>query len=98
MSNEKIVSYWKNPTEFYTDEEGLVFIYGMYDHKNSGNPAKALGIHWGNYPKSHNVLSPCVIPDKTRKIILSGLLHDALLNEDTDFLKELMEVIKFFTE
>jgi hypothetical protein len=47
-----MISYWKNPKEFYNDD-GLVLIVGHYDHKNEHNGGeKALGVHWGDYPQS----------------------------------------------
>lgn len=60
-----MISYWKKTTEFYVDE-GLVLIIGWYDHMNQNNGGnKALGVHWGTYPQSRGILSPCVIPETT---------------------------------
>ena len=91
-----MVSYWKNHKEIYVDD-GLVLIIGHYDHKNKDNGGyKALGVHWGDYPKSHNILSPCVIPETTRSAILSGLLHQAVLNKNTQQVTKITEAIDFF--
>jgi hypothetical protein len=91
-----MISYWKNPKEIYNDD-GLVLIIGRYDHKNQDNGGhKALGIHWGGYPKSRGVLSPCVIPETTRNAILSGLLHQAVINANDAQIKAIEEAITFF--
>ena len=92
----QMISYWKNPKEFYNDD-GLVLIVGHYDHKNEHNGGeKALGVHWGDYPQSRGKLSPCVIPQDTRNSMLSGLLHQATLNQDTEKIKKIIEAIQFF--
>lgn len=62
----KLISYWvdsgNSPKEIHTDD-GMVLIIGYYNHKNQhAKGEKALGVHWGNYPQSRGVLSPCVIP------------------------------------
>lgn len=91
-----MISYWKHPAEIYNDE-GLVLIIGWYDHKNqTGVGEKALGVHWGGYPKSHGILSPCVIPETTRSAILAGLLHQAVINGDLAQIDTLKEAIVFF--
>lgn len=75
-----MVSYWKEDTiEIYIDEDGdgdgeQVIILGTYDHKNSGNPQLAIGIHWRNYPNSRGYLSPCVLSTKNATALLNGLL------------------------
>ena len=91
----QMISYWKNPKEFYNDD-GLVLIVGYYDHKNEHNGGeKALGVHWGDYPQSRGILSPCVIPLDTRNSMLSGLLHQATLNQDTEKINKIIEAIQF---
>jgi len=91
-----MISYWKNPKQIYVDK-GLVFIIGWYDHKNQNSDGnKALGVHWGDYPLSRAVLSPCVIPEATRKAILSGLLHEAVSNGDLKLVDSIREAIEFF--
>lgn len=93
-----MISYWKKPKEIYVDD-GLTLIIGWYDHKNMNNGGeKALGIHWGDYPKSRGVLSPCVIPDSTRSAMLSGLLHKSIIDGNHEKLSSLTEAISFFTE
>jgi hypothetical protein len=90
-----MISYWKQPKEIYNDE-GLVLITGWYDHMNENNGGdKALGVHWGGYPKSRGILSPCVIPEATRNAILSGLLHQAVVNGDLTQIETLKEAIAF---
>ena len=92
----QMISYWKNPKEFYNDN-GLVLIIGYYDHKNKYNGGeKALGVHWGDYPQSRGILSPCVIPKDTRNSMLSGLLHQATINKDEEKIKNIVEAIQFF--
>ena len=94
----QMISYWKNSKEIYKDD-GLVLIIGWYDHKNANNGGyKALGIHWGDYPQSRGTRSPCVIPEATRNAILSGLLHQAVSNNDFAKTEALIEAIKFFNE
>lgn len=91
----KMVSYWTNTKDVY-DDDGLVLIIGYYNHKNKSKKKKALGVHWGTYPQSHNVLSPCVIPEKTRIAMLSGLLQQAAINKDKKQINDLTKAIKFF--
>ncbi|HCE46152.1 MAG TPA: hypothetical protein DET40_21620 [Lentisphaeria bacterium] len=92
----KMVSYWKEPREIYEDN-GLVLIIGIYDHKNQGKDEfKALGVHWKDYPQSNNTLCPCVIPEETRNAILSGLLHQAVVNQDLDKIQSITEAIRYF--
>jgi hypothetical protein len=91
-----MISYWKETKEIYLDD-GLVLIIGWYDHKNKENGGnKALGVHWGDYPQSHGVLSPCVIPETTRNAILSGLLHQAVTDNNVKQIESIIEAIKFF--
>jgi len=92
----QMISYWKNYKEFYNDN-GLVLIVGKYDHKNENNGGeKALGVHWGDYPQSRGILSPCVIPKDTRNSMLSGLLHQATINQNEDKINKIIEAIQFF--
>lgn len=91
-----MISYWKNYREIHVDE-GLVLIIGWYDHKNQNNGGqKALGVHWGDYPQSRGILSPCVIPEATRNAILAGLLHQAVTKGDAKQVTSLSEAIEFF--
>ncbi|MDH1843361.1 hypothetical protein ACSZNR_18375 [Aeromonas caviae] len=93
-----LISYWKNSKEIHTDD-GLVLIVGWYDHKNKQNGGhKALGVHWGDYPQSRGILSPCVIPEATRSAILSGLLHQAVSNGNSQQVQSITEAIEFFNE
>lgn len=92
----RMVSYWKDVEDVYVDD-GLTLIIGRYDHKNErGVGEKALGIHWGDYPKSHGILSPCVVPAATRNAILSGLLHQAVISGDKPKIEKLMRAIDYF--
>ncbi|MCX2686516.1 hypothetical protein OO306_13310 [Pseudomonas sp. DCB_AW] len=92
----KIISYWKNHKEIHVDN-GLVLIIGWYDHKNKDNGgSKALGVHWGDYPHSRGILSPCVIPKATRSAILSGLLHQAVSSANLKLVESITEAIEFF--
>jgi len=95
----QMISYWKNWQKIYEDD-GLVLIIGWYDHKNKENGGdKALGVHWGDdYPQSRGVLSPCVIPSATRNAMLSGLLHQAVTNNQTKQVESILEAIRFFNE
>lgn len=91
-----MISYWKDHREIHADG-GLVLIIGWYDHKNQENGgSKALGVHWGDYPQSRGILSPCVIPESTRCAMLSGLLHQALLKNDAQQTRAMIEAIEFF--
>lgn len=93
-----MISYWKNSKEIY-DDDGLTLIIGWYDHKNMHNGGvKALGVHWGDYPKSRGILSPCVVPESTRNAMLSGLLHQSIMNGNRKEVASLTEAINFFTE
>jgi len=92
----KMISYWKKVNEFYNDN-GLVLITGFYDHKNLHDGGKkALGVHWGDYPQSRGILSPCVIPKETRDAMLSGLLHKATIDNNIDKINQIIEAIAFF--
>lgn len=92
----EMISYWKNYHEIHYDD-GLVLIVGWYDHKNQNNGGvKSLGVHWGNYPQSRGVLSPCVIPEATRAAILSGLLHQAVLGSNRALIEAVTAAIDFF--
>ncbi|MES1934411.1 hypothetical protein T35B1_17491 [Salinisphaera shabanensis T35B1] len=92
----EMISYWKNAQEIYVDG-GLTLIIGKYDHKNQHHGGeKALGIHWKDYPQSRGVLSPCVVPRATRSAILSGLLHQAVINGNKEQITKLSEAIDFF--
>jgi len=93
-----MISYWKDTKDIYLDD-GLVLIIGWYDHKNNKNGGnKALGVHWGDYPQSRGVLSPCVIPETTRNAILSGLLHQAITDNNVAQTDSITEAIKFFRD
>lgn len=93
-----MISYWKSPEEIYVDD-GLVLIVGWYDHKNMNNGGeKSLGIHWGDYPKSRGILSPCVVPESTRNAMLLGLLNQSILNGKNKEVSSLMRAIDFFLE
>ncbi|KAF2394331.1 hypothetical protein [Pseudomonas frederiksbergensis] len=91
-----MISYWKGYEEIHTDD-GMVLIIGWYDHKNQHNGGnKALGVHWGDYPQSRGVLSPCVIPEATRSAILSGLLHQAVSSTNLQQVESITKAISFF--
>ena len=93
-----MISYWKDHEVVYSDDE-FVLIVGRYDHKNKNNGGeKALGVHWGNYPQSRGILSPCVIPPTTRSAILSGLLHQAVSSGNTLQVKSITKAIEYFNE
>ena len=92
----KMISYWKDVEEIYIDD-GLTLIIGWYDHKNQHNGGeKALGVHWGDYPQSRGILSPCVIPEKTRNAMLSGLLHQVIYDDELEKRKQIVKALKFF--
>ena len=92
----QMISYWKNSKEIHVDD-GLVLIIGWYDHKNEHNGGeKSLGVHWGDFPQSRGILSPCVIPAETRNAILSGLLQQAVSRSDSDQVEKIIEAIRFF--
>ena len=94
----QMISYWKNHKEVYNDD-GLRLIIGNYDHKNKNNGGeKALGVHWGDYPQSRGILSPCVIPKETRNAMLSGLLHKAIAQNNIKEMEGITEAIHFFNE
>lgn len=90
-----MISYWQGTTEIYKDEE-FTLITGYYNHKNK-NPVgnKCLGVHWGTYPQSRQVLSPCVIPKDTTDAILAGLIHQATANGKMDSVATLTKAIEF---
>jgi len=93
-----MISYWKNHEKIYVDD-GLELLTGWYDHKNENNGGyKALGVHWGDYPQSRGVLSPCVIPEATRNAMLSGLLHQAVTNGNKTQIKSISKAIEFFNK
>jgi hypothetical protein len=91
-----MISYWKDYKEIHVDD-GLKLIIGWYNHKNQYNGGeKSLGVHWGDYPQSRGILSPCVIPEATRSAILSGLLHQAVTNGAREQIASITESIEFF--
>lgn len=91
-----MISYWKDYKEIHVDD-GLKLIIGWYDHKNQYNGGeKSLGVHWGDYPQSRGILSPCVIPEATRSAMLSGLLHQAVTNGAREQIASITESIEFF--
>ncbi|MDG6882203.1 hypothetical protein A6A21_06755 [Phocoenobacter uteri] len=99
-----MVSYWVSgmendtPEEIYEDE-GFTLIAGYYNHKHSYENEKSLGVHWyGTYPNSHGILSPCVIPEKARNAILTGLLQQAILDKDKEKIASLNKAIQFFID
>lgn len=93
-----MISYWKNYKQIHIDD-GLELIIGWYDHKNQNNGGnKALGVHWGDYPQSRGILSPCVIPESTRNAILSGLLHQEIINGNRHQMASVTKAIEFFNE
>lgn len=93
-----MISYWKKPKEIYVDD-GLTLIIGWYDHKNMNNGGeKSLGIHWGNYPQSRGILSPCVVPESTRNAMLSGLLHQSIIEGKQEEVVSITKAINFFNE
>ncbi len=93
-----MISYWKNHEKIHVDD-GLELITGWYDHKNENNGGdKALGVHWGDYPQSRGVLSPCVIPEATRNAMLSGLLHQAVTNGNKIQIESITKAIEFFNK
>lgn len=93
-----MISYWKNHKKIHIDD-GLELIIGWYDHKNQDNGgSKALGVHWGDYPQSRGILSPCVIPESTRNAILSGLLLQAVTSGNKNQVSSVTEAIDFFNE
>jgi len=92
----KMISYWTEAKEIHVDS-GLVLIIGKYNHKNQNEHGeKCLGIHWGDYPQSRGILSPCVIPASTRNAILSGLLYNAVTKKDSKQVELLTEAIGYF--
>lgn len=91
----KMISYWKNYKNIYKDDEGQVIIVGEYDHFNEGNPRKALGVHWTDYPTSRGVLAPCVLSGTNANALLLGLLNKALAEEKEDVVDNLIDAIKY---
>ena len=94
----RMISYWTDVEQIYVDE-GLVLIIGRYNHKNQ-NPVgdKCLGVHWGDYPQSRGVLSPCVIAASTRDAILAGLLQRAVIKKQTGLILKIMKAIEYFKD
>jgi hypothetical protein len=97
----KMISYWQEVEEIY-DDSGMIIIIGKYNHKNKNKEGnKALGIHWKHYPlyendNSQKVLSPFVVAGNTRNAILSGLLHQAILKNETDNIASITKAIDYF--
>jgi hypothetical protein len=92
----QVISFWTEVKEVYADD-GLILIIGRYNHKDENQIGdKCLGIHWGDFPQSRGILSPCVVPPSTRDAILAGLLHQAVIDKKSDVIKKLMEAIEYF--
>ena len=90
-----MISYWKD-IEVIHEDDGLVLIIGWYDHKNENSGGeKSLGVHWGTYPQSRGILSPCVIPKDTSNAILSGLLHQAVVENNSVLIKNITNAVDF---
>lgn len=96
INTMKMISYWTDVKKIHEDG-GLVLITGKYNHKNEkADGDKCLGIHWGDYPQSRGILSPCVIPESTRNSILSGILHNAITEKNSEQIQSLTEAIQYF--
>ena len=106
----KMVSFWKGPNgestppvQFYDEDGELFLIYGYYDHKNQSggvkaNMQKCVGVYWrDDYPSSHGVLTPCVIPPRTAKCLLKGLFLELLSEGENDKAKKVSEAIHFLS-
>lgn len=94
----QMISYWTDVKEIYNNE-GFVLIIGKYNHKNENSTGeKCLGVHWGEYPQSRGVLSPCVIPSEARDAILAGLLYKAVIDKDTDKIEKIKKAIEYFKD
>ena len=94
----KMISYWKDIHVIHEDD-GLILIVGYYDHKNQNDGGeRSLGIHWGNYPQSRGILSPCVIPKNTCDAMLSGLLHRSVVENDKLLTSNITKAIEFLND
>ncbi|TON44723.1 hypothetical protein CGH56_25385, partial [Vibrio parahaemolyticus] len=63
-------------------------------HEYNGGQ-KSLGVHWGTYPQSRGILSPCVIPKETSDAMLSGLLHKAVTENNRGLIQNITKAIEF---
>ena len=106
----KMVSFWKGPNgestppvQFYDEDDELFLIYGYYDHKNQSggvkaNMQKCIGVYWrDDYPSSHGVLTPCVIPPRTAKCLLKGLFLELLSGGEKEKAEKVSEAIRFLS-
>lgn len=100
MLNMNIVSYWKDWKEVFKEESGFTIIVGVYDHMNAGNPRKAIGVHWGNYPyscRNKNIITPCAIGlgQDTAAAMLSGLLNLDKIKGNKTEIDKINEAIEY---
>lgn len=95
---KNMISYWKDVEQVCIDDEGQIIIIGMYDHYNEGNPRKAVGIHWGDYPTSRGVLAPCVLSNTNALALLSGVLHKAILNSKNSDIDKILSAINYLKD
>lgn len=94
----QMISYWSEVEEIYHDGD-FVLIIGRYNHKNEQPIGdKCLGVHWGDYPQSRGVLSPCVIPSATKNAILAGLLYQAVIDKKIDVIEKIRKAIEYFKD
>lgn len=95
----KMISYWKDTREIYRDDEGMIVIIGFYNHKHSQKEdKKCLGVHWGDFPTVRGVLAPTVISENLKNAILTGILHQCLIENRFKEVKIIQEAIEFFSE
>jgi len=92
-----IVSYWKNVQILYKNTETFI-IYGEYNHLNKEVAKRRLGICWNYYPKIRGKLSPLVIQKEMGKILISGLMNKAILEENEELIKKINKCMKFLKE
>ena len=95
MSLPKLASYWQNVEILLNQNDEMFIIYGDYNDPHDNNPpTKSLGICWAEYPKIRGVLAPVVIQKDVAKIILSGLMNKAILENDINLQEKINNCLK----
>ena len=95
MSLKNLTSYWQNVEIIPNQNDEMFIICGDYNDPHDNNPPRRrLGICWADYPKIRGVLAPVVIQKDVGKIILSGLMSKAILENDTKLQEKINNCLK----
>ena len=96
MNLKNLVSCWQNVEILLNQNDEMFIICGDYTHPDDNNPPKwRLSICWAEYPKGRNgKLAPIVIQKEVGKIILSGLMSKAILENNIELQEKINNCLK----